>query len=236
MRNTSTLVGLTLFALAGTASAQEAAPAAASPAAETSAPAPAKAAPSAGEVAAAPTPMPPVAAERKLELGLSFLPMAMGTFKYSDSLTTTVSTDAYFAYGLGLSAGYKVYRGLIVGLAPQAIVGVQGKPTDTATYVSAREYDILARVAYELQLVDTIAVYAEVLPGYSVIMPSDGSAAAKGMVFAGGAGVIMSMGERAFINIGGGYQVGYQSQTQGINQWQYRTKYIRGVIGGGMHF
>jgi hypothetical protein len=235
MRTTSTLVGLTLLALAATARAEEAAPA------------PATAAPPAGDVVAAPVPMPAVgeaealpqagARHRKLQLGLSFLPMAMGKYTYSDTFDTTATSDAYFAYGIGLSVSYEVLLpGLYVGFAPQAILNLQPKPSD-ADYVAAmKEYDAMARLAYLLPLADTITVYAEGLGGYSLILPSDGGAASKGLVLAFGAGVAVDMTDRFFINLGAGYQMGYQNQTSGIHQLQMRANYVRVAMGGGVKF
>lgn len=226
MRNVSPLVGLTLFALAATARAQEA-----PPAAEPAAP------PATGVVAApAPTTAPPAATRRKIQVGLSFLPMAMGRYTYSDSFTSTASSDTYFAYGFGVSAGYEILPGLVVGFAPQEILNVQPKPSDTANPVVAKEYDLMARVAYEFRVVDTIAVYAEVLPGYSRISPSDDSGESTGFVLAFGAGCAMDLTDRFFLSVGGGYQIGFQSQAKGVHQMELRTKYVRVAMGGGVRF
>jgi hypothetical protein len=250
MRKVSTLVGLTLFALAVPARAQEAAPAAekaAAPAGDAAStpaiePPPASATPAqpAGDATAAPAAVdskaaPPAAKQRKLQLGLSFLPMGRGSYTYSDTFDSTVTSDAFFAYGFALSAGYEVIPHLVVGLAPQVIFNVQPKPSDF--YVAAmKEIDLLARVAYVLPVAEGISAYAELLPGYSLIIPADDSAVSKGLVLAFGAGVAMDMGDRYFLNLGGGYQMGFQSQTAGIHQMQMRTKYLRVALGGGMRF
>lgn len=162
--------------------------------------------------------------------------MGMGTYTFSDTYTTTASSDAYFAYGFGLSAGYEVLPGLVVGIAPQVIFNVQPKPSDAAYPAVARQYDLMARVAYEYRMVDTISVYAEVLPGFSRIAPSDDSSPSSGLVLAFGAGCTMDMTDRFFVRIGGGYQMGFQSQTQGVHQMELRTKYVRAAMGGGVRF
>jgi len=226
MRKVSTLVGMTLFALATTASAQETKPADA-----TTAPAPA-----AAVAVATPAPVQPAASKRKIQVGLSFLPMAMGRYTFSDTYTTTASFEASFAYGLGLSAGYEVLPGLVVGVAPQVIFNVQPKPMDAANPAVAREYDLMARVAYGFRVGDTFSVYAEVLPGYSRIAPSDDTSPSDGLVLALGAGCTMDMTDRFFLNLGGGYQMGFQSQTTGVHQMELRTKYVRVAMGGGVKF
>jgi hypothetical protein len=215
MRKLSTLAGLTLFALAATASAQETAPAA-----DTTAPAPAQ----------------PAASKRKIQVGLSFLPMAVGKYTYNDTFTTTSTSETYFAYGLGLSAGYEVLPGLVVGVAPQVIFNVQPKPSDTANPAVAKEYDILARVAYELRPVQGIAVYAEVLPGYSRISPSDDASPSSGLVLAFGAGCAVDLTDRFFVSLAGGYQMGFQNQSDGVHTLELRTNYVRVAMGGGVRF
>jgi hypothetical protein len=256
MRTTSTLVGLVLLMMTATARADEADPAAAPASTSTSTststatpstpttghaadakpPATAPSAPAAEQAAAALSPEPGQAAPRKLQVGVSFLPMAMGRYTYSDTFTSTVSAEAHFAYGFGLSVGYEVLPGLIVGFSPQAILNVQPKPSDTVNPAAMKQVDLLARVAYAYRPVDTISVYAEVLPGYSLLLPSDNAAVSKGLVVALGAGVAMDMTDRFFVSVGGGYQLGFQSQSAGIHQLQLRTKYVRVALGGGMRF
>ena len=227
MRKLSTLVGMTLFALATTASAQETKPADATTA---------QAAPAAAVAAATPAPVQPAAAQRKLQVGLSFLPMAVGKYTYSDTVTTTATSETYFAYGLGLSVGYEVLPGLVVGLAPQLVFNVQPKPSETANPAVAKEYDLMARVAYELRPVDAIAVYAEVLPGFSRISPSDDASPSSGLVLAFGIGCAADLTDRFFVSLGGGYQMGFQNQAAGVHTLELRTKYVRVAMGGGVRF
>lgn len=268
MRKLSTLVGFTLLALASTARAEDAAPAADkatasapaaeksssktdSPAAEAdkavpaadkaadkklegekaaaSAPEAAKAAP-AEEVAAVPAPAAEAVGPRKLQLGLSFLPMSMGKYTYVKT-TDPVSEDAYFAYGVGLSAVYEVLPGLLVGLAPQYTLNV--RPRSAAD--GAKQLDVMARVAYAYRLPDGITVFAEALPGYSMILLKRG-AAPKGLVLAVGAGCTMDLSDRAFASVGVGYQVGFQNQAQGAVTVENRTRYLRVALGGGVRF
>jgi len=229
MRKESLLVALGLVVLAATARAQEgegpsAAVAAAGPAAN------ANAVPAAGVPPAAET-------HRNLHLGVSFLPAALGKFKYSNSLSSTTTQDAYFAYGVGLSASFESRRGLYLGFAPQAIFNVQAKPGNDVAYAKAmREFDFMIRLGYIRRLVDTISAYAELMPGYSLIVPSDAARISKGVVVGFGVGCVVDMTDRYFLNVGAGYQVGFQSQTAGINKWELRTQYVRIALGAGARF
>jgi len=208
MRKASTglgLVGLTLIALAATAKAQEATPA----------------------VAVTPAPAP----ARKLHVGLTFLPMALGKFVVAGAGMETTS-DAAFAYGGAVSVGYEVIPHLTVGLAPQVIFHVT--PKDDQSIVS-RQIDAMARVAYSFPVAQGTALYVELLPGYSLIMPSAGDTA-KGLIIGGGAGAVMDMGDRYFVNLGAGYQVGWQSRSEGMMTFDVRTKFIRVALGFGARF
>lgn len=211
MRKTSALVVLGLMVVAAPARADEGAPT---------------------TVEATPS----AAAHRKLQLGLSFLPMAIGKFTYADTLTSTATQEAHFAYGVGLSGSYEVLPGLLVGLAPQAIFNVQPKPIEGLDVLAMKEFDFMARVAYAYRVIEAIAVYAEALPGFSLIVPSDDSAVSKGLVLGFGVGCTADMTDRTFVNVGGGYQIGFQSQTSGIHTLDLRTRYVRIAVGGGMRF
>jgi hypothetical protein len=226
VKNKSTLVVLSLLALTATARAEGTVSAAAPTAAAPTAPAE-----NVTSASVAPAESPP----RKFVLGASLLPMGLGRLKYSDSFTSTTTVDTFFAYGLGVSGSYEVLPGLLVGLAPQWLFNVQAKPTDVS-FVRMGELDILARLAYSYRLVDTISVYAEALPGFSLIIPSDSSAVSKGFIIGGDVGVLADMTSRTFFNVAGGYQVGFQSQHAGVHNNELRTRYVRVAIGGGVRF
>lgn len=242
MRKVSTLVGLTVFVLAATAgvsSASEAAPdKPAAPAAEAAAkPAPTQsAAPSAATEGASAIATPAQAAppaKRKLQVALGFVPAALGTFKYNQGPTKVVTSDAAFAYGFSISAGYEVLPNLVVGVAPQMLFNVKEKEPEIKTEESGgvKQIDLLARLAYEYPVVETIRVYAEALPGYSLIRNQSGS---KGLILAVGIGTAMDIGDRYFLNVGAGYQIGYQKWTEGANTYDTSTRFVRVVLGGGV--
>jgi hypothetical protein len=223
MRKKSTLVVLGLLALTATARAAENVPAAAAPA---------------EHVNVAPASVPPTSEGGRLVFGASLLPMAVGRFKFSDTFTTTSTQDAYFAYGVGVSASYENggLPGLSIGLAPQVIFNVQAKPNDIANAAAMKELDVMVRVAYAYRVVEGISVYVAALPGYSLIIPSGSAAVSRGLVIGGDVGAVVDMTSHAFFNVGGGYQVGFQSQFAGVHENQLRTSYVRVALGGGVRF
>jgi hypothetical protein len=233
MRTTSTLLGLTLLALAGTARAQEpasAAPADAPPASESAAaPAPAsedsKADSKAAPAVEASATEPSTAKPRKLQLGIAFVPMVAGKITIAPN-GAPEQADAAFAYGVGLSIDYTVFAGLSIGFAPQFALNVKDKGGEGLT---GKQADLLLRLAYTYDFVDGIHAYAEVLPGYSIILADDRG---LGFVLAFGAGLAMDVTERAFVNVGAGYEMGFQK----FSSRDDKTTFVRVTLGGGYRF
>ena len=233
MRKSSTLIGLTLMALATGARAQDQVPAA---------PAPPTPAVGVDVVPPATIPMPtqeatpPEPPRRPIKVGVSFLTMALG------KLTTPIgglatTGDASFAYGVGFLASIRLIAGLEVGFAPQIIYNVQYKqyPAEITPPKAGKETDLMARVAYTFPVVETIELYVEVLPGYSTInQPGTGSS--SGFVLGFGGGIEMSVTDRIFADLAGGYQLGYQSVNVGGSSLEDRTKFVRVNLGGGVRF
>ena len=224
MRRLTLFVGLTLLALAGTARAQDETPAAE--------PAPVAEAAPAAAAAAAP--------ESKMQVGIAFLPMLMGKVGAGPSGDDTWS-DLKLAYGVGLSFSYNVIAGLSVGIAPQVLFGVKGKDGGDAM----KECDIMARIAYAYSVIPKLAVYAEVLPGYSIlflpdslIMMGEKPDSPKGFVIGFGAGAAYDITDQFFANLAVGYQMAFQkTKTPGENEdYDMRTKFLRIAVGGGMKF
>jgi hypothetical protein len=225
MRKASTLValfGLTSAGIAATAHAQEPIPVTGM---------------------AAPAPSPP----RNTELVLSFLPMGLGSFTGVPG-GMNVTADASFAYGLSVSWRYLIVPGLSIGITPQAIFNVEPKDQNELPWPVSREFDFFARVAYTVPVADTIRLYAEVMPGYSLIWPSSGDSP-KGFVIEAGAGCAMDLTDRVFVDLGAGYQWGFQSlllkgqpDPMMMNKKgpdvtvDARTKYLRVALGVGRRF
>jgi hypothetical protein len=211
MRITSTLLGLVLFGLTVSARAQEA-------------PATVDSTRPLNQVEQLDT-KPPSSSVGKWQTSVAFLSMGLG--KMTQVLKgVREDNDALFAYGLGLAADYRVLRGLTVGFAPQAILNVKAKDSSLN---AARQIDLLVRVAYAYPIAEGSRIYAEVLPGYSLIVTDDLS---KGLVIAAGAGVTVDVSARTFVNFGIGYQLGFQ-KFEGDDS---RTSYVRAALGGGRRF
>jgi hypothetical protein len=197
---------------------------------------PAAAAP---EAAPAPAPAPVAAAEdKKIEVGIGFVPVLLGKYKVSGG-GVDLSKDLKFGYGFAITAGYAVIPGLTVGIAPQFLFGL--KPDMPGVTDSAKEIDIMARVAYSYKLIPGLSVYGEVLPGYSIIMLPDsqkqgGLKNPKGFVVAFGAGAAYDINEMFFANLGIGYQMGFQSTSAGGTNVDVKTSFLRVLVGGGVKF
>src|SRR5437762_3303383 len=219
MRKASTLVGLavlTSVALGATARAQETA-----------------------SVVTTPEP----ARHRRIEVGVSFLPMSLGNLTQTPGgFETTV--DAKLAPGVSLAAGYEVLvpngfvPGVVVGIAPQVIWDVQWKEAPQGLDIHKyREDDFMARVAVGWTLAETLRLYVEVLPGYSRLVPVgfDGRNA-SGFVIAGGFGAAMDLGDRMFASLGGGFQKGYQKLPSEDLNAKNGTEFVRITLGIGARF
>lgn len=228
MRKLSLIAGLMLLALPGSTRAQDETPAGA-----------AEAEP-AESTEAAPPPAAAAAPESKMRVGIAFLPMLMGKVGAGDT-NDLGWDDMKTAYGVGFLFGYKVIAGLSVGVAPQILYNVNGKddPNDAST-----QWDLMARIAYEYTVIPKLDVYAEVLPGYSIVQFHGRSMLGttppnpKGLVIGFGAGAAYDITDRFFANLGVGYQMGFgEYSVEGSDQDQgYRTKFLRIAVGGGMKF
>ncbi len=166
------------------------------------------------------------------EVGVLLLPMGMGKFTSPAAGGMTNTEDAAFSYGLALEGGYVVLPGLTLGLAPQVFFNVKPKVQGGG---GAQEVDVLARAAYSLRIVESIALFVEVLPGYSFIRPPDGDTS-KGLVLGLGGGTTMDLSDRMFASFGVGYQVGFQALPAKDMSGETRTRYLRVAIGVGTRF
>jgi hypothetical protein len=247
MRKASTLVGLMMIALGAGARAQEpvpppppspaAPPAAVAPVPSPSPPPPAPAG-TVGTVAPAPANEQGEPPPKRIEVGLAFLPMGRGQLTTPNGAMDATG-DARFAYGVGLSATYLVIAGLHLGVAPQVIYGVNYKVNPAGNGIalpaSSTEIDLMARAQYAFPIVDGITLYGEFLPGYSRLS-HPGAGTSKGLVLAFGGGAAMDMSDRIFINVGVGYQLGYQSLALPGQTRESRSQFVRVALGVGTRF
>jgi hypothetical protein len=232
MRNLGLFIALTSFVWVGTARAQvEKTTADSTATSEPAAVAPASGAESAPALVAA-------APASKMQVGIAFLPMLMGSMGRGPSGDDSWD-DMSPAYGVGLSFGYNVVAGLSVGVAPQVLFHVKPK----ANSDSAKEYDLVARIAYAYAVIPKLSVVAELLPGYSIISLPDSMTylgdkppKPKGLVLGAGAGAAYDISDLLFVNLGIGYQMGFQKMTVGSSDMDVKTKFLRIAVGGGVKF
>src|SRR3569832_587712 len=222
MRKVSSLLGLTLVALASPAHAQDAAFVVLLFVLFVLAPLATEASAPASDVSAP---------HGKWTVGLSALPMALGRF-ISTPGGMRSDQQAAFAYGGSLNINYDVLPGLSVGLAPQYIYNVKVKEESGD---AAKEFDGLLRIAYTHTVTEGIGFFVEALPGYSIILPPAGSKPA-GLVVAFGAGLNIDMSEHAFANFGAGYQLGFQNVSTDAGTSATRTKNKRETNGNSVRF
>ena len=156
----------------------------------------------------------------RTRVGISFLTTARGK--------ANASYDMAPAYGVSPSVDYRIVRGLSVGVVPQILFNIKHQAAS-----ALRQYDFMARVAYTLQVATRIALYGEGLAGYSVISPPKGDSA-KGWVLALGAGGIIDVTRRLFVNVEAGYQWGLQMiAIDGIIHGD-NTQFVRLALGAGV--
>ena len=156
----------------------------------------------------------------RTRVGISFLTTARGRANAYHDMAT--------AYGVSPSVDYRIVRGLSVGVVPQILFNIKHQADP-----SLKQYDLMARVAYTLQVATRIALYGEGMAGYSVISPPSGDSA-KGWVLALGAGGTIDATRRLFINVEAGYQWGLQMiAIDGIIHGD-TTQFVRLALGAGV--
>ncbi len=159
------------------------------------------------------------------KLGVMFSLLPTGT------LSGTASTDTVFAMAVApfIDVGINPY--VAVGLSPQVIFRVKG---DGFTGESAKEFDLRARVTARAPVSPGVAAFARLSPGYSIIaLPSTSSGASaepnpKGMMVDFSVGTEVALVPRLFLTVDLGYQVGFQSNSDG----DLHTRYLH--IGAGL--
>jgi hypothetical protein len=168
--------------------------------------------------------------ESRFQVGVTLLAMTMGTIHHdwgSETSNSLTHLDAALAYGVSPSVNYFVISGLSIGLAPQFIFNV--KATEVTSEGPRRETDLMVRVAYSYPVLTRLAVYLELLPGYSIISWSGPTA--RGSVVAFGIGAALDLPHRLFANVGLAAQSGSQQVDSGLD---FTTTFLRIAAGVGM--
>jgi hypothetical protein len=201
----------------------------------------------------------PVAAarDRKMLVGVAFLSTFLGQAtiggspdQQNDDRTPALDT----AHGFSLSLGYNVIAGLSLGVAPQFFwnLNTNNLAFSASHYKSDMELDLMASIAYAYRVIPKLAIYAEVLPGYSISSyryqfpnPIRGGGGvfwtdrARGFVIGFGGGAAYDITDMFFANLGVGYQLGYQSVPNHAvppATDHARTQFLSIAVGGGLKF
>jgi hypothetical protein len=206
----------------------------------------APAAPPAGAPAAAaptdPTAAPPTAAATasatgaeasKMRLGLTLVPMPLGSLKGAGG----TSLDTAFAFGVMPIFDYKVHPNFFVGVAPLYIFNVKGKDQMGD---SASELDIQLRLGGGAPITDKIGAYGYLSPGYSIgMLPQAakdlGASNPKGFMLGIHAGAMMDLASNIFVNAELGYQLGFQKASFMNVDGDAKSNFFQIGLGAGIH-
>jgi len=174
------------------------------------------------------------AAGSKMRLGLNVVPMPFGTLKYS-VLGFSGSSDTKFAIGAFPFFDYLFTPNLFGGIAVQYTFNI--KPKD-GNGDAAKELDIMLRLGGGGYVADKLQLYGYLSPGYSIIMvPSDaGTNNPKGFMLGFHAGAMYDVTPGAFLNLEVGYQLGFQSVSQGGVSADFKSNFGQIGLGGGIRF
>ena len=103
------------------------------------------------------------------------------------------------------------------------------------------EFDMMARVAYVHAVSPKFSLYAEFLPGYSIIsLSSDVTywdkkpTSPKGLVLGFGGGWTFDVTDHHFVNFSMGYQLGFQKMSVIDTDLEMKTRFLRITLGGGV--
>jgi len=158
----------------------------------------------------------PLSARADLHLGAQVNVMPVGTIEAG-----AISTDAAVAFGLQGFIDYGLTRNFYIGAAPQLILNVKSKDSDS----SAQELDLFGRVMLRLPVAPGIQLFGYLAPGYSVIFVPDkppGVSNPTGFVLGFAGGISYSFTRELFLAGELGYQIGFQS-TDGND---FRSRYL----------
>ena len=153
-------------------------------------------------------------------LGVSFDMFPVGTMA-----TSAQSNDTVFAVGVSAFIEGSLSPWLAFGVSPQVIFRV--KP-DGLMDESAKEFDFRARLTARLPLSPKVRAFGRLSPGYSVIALPDvpgGTSVDRsnptGFVLDVSAGIEVAVLPNLFIISGLGYQMGFQSTSEGDLHTRY---------------
>ncbi len=175
----------------------------------------------------------------QVNVGLGLQVMTAGTLRAAATGpggAFTDSAEADDATGLSASIDYFLTRHLAVGLSPRLIFNVKEKNDTDA----AKQLDLLARLSWVQPVSTSLHLFAQVNPGYSVILmpqafrnnfPGLESNDPRGFILDFGVGMQFSLSPNAYVGFDVGYLVGFQTMTLkgpgGSLDVDLRTDYLR---------
>jgi opacity protein-like surface antigen len=179
-------------------------------------------------------------AAKKVSVGAQIDLLPAGTLTL-DAPGLNVSSDAGFAYGVGLNASYDLTPNISIGLAPRIIFNIVAKDARDDAPVG-KEYDLRARVTAHFPLIDKLQIFGFAAPGYSFLTDTnDKTDNPSGFVLAFGGGATYDLAPNLFLTGEVGYQLGFQSVTAKDLSGKditidETTDYLSIGLGGGTRF
>lgn len=165
------------------------------------------------------------ASASKMRLGVTLMPMPLGSLK-TNVLGTEVSSDSAVAFGIMPVFDYLVLPNVFVGVAPSYTFNVKAKDVTTD---AGSQLDLLLRVGYGLPVNEKLGIYGYASPGYSIISPPQGDSA-KGLVVGLHAGAMYDVASNLFVNGQIGYQLGFQK----VSDVDVKSNFLQIGLGIGM--
>jgi hypothetical protein len=172
------------------------------------------------------------AAESKMRLGITIVPMPFGSLK-TNAFGADMSQGSAFAFGVMPTLDFRPNPHVFVGLGPSYIVGVKPKGT---TGDGEKELDLMLRVGGGGSVAERVYVYGYVSPGFSIIFPPQGDSA-KGPLVGFHAGALYDVVANFFVSAELGYQVGFQKITNPLltTESKASSNFFQIGLGAGIH-
>lgn len=164
----------------------------------------------------------------RMRLGLNVVPAPLGTVK-GEAFGFSGSRDLAVAFGVRAFFDYLITPNFFIGFGPTYVFNVKDKDADS----SGTALDLLLRLGGNAPVSDTLQLYGYLSPGYSIVMPPEGSDA-KGLVLGLQAGAMYSLSRTAFLNAELGYQIGFHSVSVLGSDVDLKFSYMQIALGGGI--
>lgn len=162
--------------------------------------------------------------------GASISLLPLGTISF-DAPGESDSADTAIAFGINGLIDYAINPAISIGFMPQVLLNVKPEDEDE----SAKQFDLLVRVAGHYPAAPNIDLYGYLAPGYSIISPPDwpdNVDRPKGLIIGFGGGAAYQVAPRTAITGELGYQIGLQGLEENGVAIDLETSYLR--VGAGV--